>query len=199
MQTVHRRTRVMSGDAAPRRKVSASGHAEPMCDLPQFGGLDQLYREEAPRLARYFRRHVAGFDDVPDLVQETFARLVAAKASQTCRRPAAYLQRVARNLLVDRSRRPHTRLARFHVSIDDQCDLGVRPEQGQAIEADDAMRLYRQALAALPDRTRDVFILHRVDGLGYKAIGAQLELSVPTVQYHVAKALMHLDKAFDCE
>ncbi|MBD8621095.1 RNA polymerase sigma factor [Sphingomonas sp. CFBP 13728] len=119
---------------------------------------------------------------MPDLVQETFARLIAAKASETCRRPAAYLQRMARNLLIDQSRRPHTRLARFHVSIDHQCEVTGQPEQGHAIEADDALRMYGQVLAALPDRTRHVFTLHRVDGLGYKAIGERLGISVPTVQ-----------------
>ncbi|RZL80466.1 MAG: winged helix-turn-helix transcriptional regulator, partial [Sphingomonas sp.] len=45
--------------------------------------------------------------------------------------------------------------------------------------------------------TRHVFTLHRVDGLGYKAISERLGISVPTVQYHVARALMQLDKAFD--
>lgn len=187
---------VMSGNAAPRPQVRALDPTEPVSDPTQSVELDQLYRDEAPRLGRYFRRHARGFEDVPDLVQEAFARLVAVKATQTCRRPAAYLQRIARNLLVDRSRRSQARLARFHVSIDD-CNLGVLPEQGQVIEADDAMRVYAQALAALPDRTRSVFVLHRVDGLGYKTIGEQLGISVPTVQYHFARALMHLDKAFD--
>ena len=187
----------MSGKAAPKAQDRSFSYVAPVSDLPLPSDIDALYRAEAPRLARYFRRHARQTEEVPDLVQETFARLIAAKASETCRRPAAYLQRMARNLLIDQSRRPHSRLARFHMSIDDQCDVGVRPEQGEAIEADDAMRVYGQVLAALPDRTRIVFALHRVDGLGYKAIGEQLGISVPTVQYHVARALMQLDKAFD--
>ncbi|MBE2993006.1 RNA polymerase sigma factor [Sphingomonas sp. CFBP 13603] len=187
----------MSGKTAPIARNRNPLSADLASDLSGSGDLDALYREEAPRLARYFRRHARQTDEVPDLVQETFARLIAAKASETCRRPAAYLQRMARNLLIDQSRRPHTRLARFHVSIDDQCEVTGQPEQGHAIEADDALRMYGQVLAALPDRTRHVFTLHRVDGLGYKAIGEQLGISVPTVQYHVARALMQLDKAFD--
>ncbi|RZL74105.1 MAG: RNA polymerase sigma factor [Sphingomonas sp.] len=186
----------MSGKTAPKARGWASDHAKQLPDPPIPGGLDTLYREEAPRLARYFRRHVRQTEEVPDLVQETFARLIAAKASETCRRPAAYLQRMARNLLIDQSRRPDARLARFHASID-ECKMGVPPDQGQTIEAEDAMRVYGQVLAALPDRTRHVFILHRVDGLGYKAISERLGISVPTVQYHVARALMQLDKAFD--
>src|SRR3546814_10902814 len=60
-------------------------------------------------------------------------------------------------------------------------------------DLEDVMRAYRRALAELPDRTREVFLLHRVDELAYREIGEKLGISIPTVQYHVARALAHID------
>jgi len=166
----------------------------------QSEAIEVIYRREAPRLARCFRRHMrTGEEDVPDLVQESFARLAGARSRTALLQPAAYLQRIARNLLFDRSRRTEIRLARLHLPVDELAALAVPPEQAFALEAEQLMRLYRQAVAELPDKTRHAFLLHRIEGLGYKAIGAELGISVPTVQYHIARALVHIDRALERE
>lgn len=41
----------------------------------------------------------------------------------------------------------------------------IVPDQSHAIEAADVTRLYRRALEELPERTRTVFLLHRVEEL----------------------------------
>lgn len=158
--------------------------------------LDRMYREEAPRLARYFRRHRRD-DDVSDLVQETFTRLLSARVAVRCAKPRAYLQRIARNLLFDRSRQASSRSHLSCVEMSDQLGLSTPAEQSQAIDHADTMRLYRGALAELPARTREAFLLHRVGGFTYKEIAIRLGVSVPTVQYHIARALVHIDKALE--
>lgn len=45
-------------------------------------------------------------------------------------------------------------------------------------------------LLRLSERTRDIFLAHRVDGLSYQEIARQHQVSVSTVERHVAKALM---------
>lgn len=161
--------------------------------------IERLYAREAPRLTRFFRRSLGSAHDVPDLVQESFVRLIGAAGHRRAERSGAYLQRIARNLLFDRTRHAKARRSGFHVSFDETLGLSTEPEQGHALEADDVIRLYRAALAGLPERTRTIFLLHRVDGLGYKLIGERLGISIPTVQYHVAKALVQIDKALERE
>jgi RNA polymerase sigma-70 factor (ECF subfamily) len=111
--------------------------------------------------------------------------------------PAAYLQRIARNLLFDRSKRLEHRLEHRHVPIDRPTELSVEPDQEHWIEAQEVLLVYRRALDELPRRTRDIFLLHRMDDLTYREIGARLRISIPTVQYHVARALAHIDAALD--
>lgn len=159
--------------------------------------LEQVYRTEAPRLARYFRSRMPVADDASDLVQEAFVRFVGLAGRGALVHPAAYLQRIARNLIYDRSKRSEVRLARFHVPIGEGAEPAVPPRQTEGIEAEDLMRLYRQALDDLPPKTRNVFMLHRVEDLTYREIALRLGISVPTVQYHFARALAHIDAVLD--
>ncbi|WDF74223.1 RNA polymerase sigma factor [Novosphingobium sp. KACC 22771] len=161
--------------------------------------LSQLYAVEAPRLRRFFRARLRSGDEVGDLVQEAFARLVGAMAKDVPLRPAAYLQRIARNLLFNRFRQMETRRARFHLSFDDGYEHAIPPDQADRLELAEMMRIYRQALSELPDKTRQAFLLHRIEELTYREIGERLGLSIPTVQYHVARALAHIDAALEQE
>jgi len=157
-------------------------------------GLEAAYRAEAARLARFVRRRLPGREDAEDMVHDAFVRL-AASGPRDLKNPPAFLQRIVRNLLIDRSRR---RAARpLHLPATPDTDLPVLPDQSYAIEADDVKRQYRRAVDALPPRTRQVFLLHRVEELSYRDIARQLEISVRTVEWHVAQALLHIDKAIE--
>ena len=161
------------------------------------GGFDRLFREEAPKLARFFRRGGTHHDDVADLVQESFVRLVGATPEASVRTPQAYLRRIARNLLFDRSKRLSHRLAGMHVPYDEQCGPVLPPEQTQAIEARQTLMIYERALQELTPRTREVFTLHRDHERTYREIAAELGITVGTVEYHIARALVHIADTLD--
>lgn len=161
--------------------------------------VQQIYEVEAPKLQRYFQRRLRSRDDAGDLVQEAFVRLIGCMARTSLPRPAAYLQRIARNLLLDRYKRLESRLLAFHVPIGEDFEVAVAPDQAARIEVEDVMRIYRRALEELPHRTREIFLAHRVDELTYREIAEKMGISIPTVQYHVARALAHIDAALDQE
>ena len=78
-------------------------------------------------------------------------------------------------------------------------DIPVRPEQEDALAVADVMAIYRRTLDAMPERTRIVFLLHRVDELPYREIAVRLGISIPAVQKHVAKALERIATALQVE
>ncbi len=63
-------------------------------------------------------------------------------------------------------------------------------------EARDARRL-RRAFAKLEPRTREVFHLHRVEGLSCREIAARLGITAEAVERHVADALYELATRID--
>lgn len=158
-------------------------------------GIDRLFRAEAPRLLRFFRTRVRDSDIADDMVQETFLRLAASPRAGALHNPAAFLQRIARNLLFDRMKRSEIRLAAMHMPFDEDLDGGVPPDQEDGLEAEDLRAQYERAIATLSPKTREVFLLHRLDGLTYKEIHRHLGVSLGTVEYHMMRALAQIDRA----
>lgn len=169
-----------------------------MTDIARNSGepartLDALYRAEEPKLHRFFRRRLRSGEDAHDMVQEAFTRFAGIAANAMPDRPAAYLQRIASNLLIDLGRRAPL----WAEAI--ETEIPVRAEQEDAIAAADVMAIYRRTMDAMPERTRTVFLLHRVEELPYREIGARLGISIPAVQKHVAKALERIALALHVE
>lgn len=153
-------------------------------------GLEAAFRSERGRLLAYIRRRV-GIEAAPDLVQEVYVRAVGSPQSRDLANPAGFLQRIARNLLIDLARRSSTSAAAL-TPFDESRDAASPPEQEWGIEAADLLRTYQAALDGLPEKTRQVFLMHRVDEMSYKAIHKALGISVATVEYHMMKALTHI-------
>lgn len=113
----------------------------------------------------------------------------AAGSEQASRlaNPAAFVRRIARNLLIDRSRRRQTGVTVF--PLDEHRDIASPPEQMLELEAADLRRIYEDAVRSLPEKTRCVFLLSRDDELTYGQIGERLGITVATVQYHMVRAI----------
>lgn len=159
--------------------------------------LDLLYRDHASRLTRRVRARVGSTDEASDLVHEAFTRLLGVRAVERVRDPAAFLNRILRNLLIDRSRRLSARPQ--HVELDSGVEVGVPPTQSDAIEVEQMRDRYREIVASLPTRMREVFILHRIDGLSYREIALRLDISVRTVEWHIAEAIVRISRGLDGE
>lgn len=173
---------------------TAEGGAAGIDGSATDGGLDGLFRREAPRLTRFFRKRTGDGEGALDLVQEVFLRMLGAAPSQALRNPEAYLQRIARNLLFDRAKRVDTRMAVLHLPFDDATDVAVPADQETMIEARDRLDLYARAVDELATKTRNVYLLHRVEGLTYRQISARIGIGMSTVEYHIARALVHIDR-----
>jgi RNA polymerase sigma-70 factor (ECF subfamily) len=177
------------------------GSTSPAGDATDEGvhtlAIERLYRTAAPSLRHFFRHRTGDADAAEDMVQETFLRLSGSSRPDALRNPAAWLQRVARNLLFDRARRARAHGAPVHLPFDEVLLPQCPPEQALALEAEELRMRYEAALALLPARQREVFLLHRLDELTYREIASRLGITVATVEYHMGRALAHLDRMLD--
>ncbi len=69
------------------------------------------------------------------------------------------------------------------------------PEQN-LIHSDEQKKV-NQILQLIPYRSREIFILHKYNGLKYKEIAELLHISVNTVENHIVKALKILRKYYE--
>jgi RNA polymerase sigma-70 factor (ECF subfamily) len=141
------------------------------------------------RLRRQLMR-LAGSADVDDHLHTAFVKWEDYRERGEVRNPEAFLLRMAMNSAYDQHRRSRRRP---QVSILDETDLpDAAPLQDEAYAVRQRLDLVREGLSDLPHRTREIFLMHRLDGLKYTEIGARLGISASAVEKHVAKAMRHL-------
>lgn len=174
----------------------SSSRYPPVLEPARDGHFDQVYRKEQPRLKRFFDWK-AGPEVSQDLVQDVFARALSGNQRDQLENPTGYLWRIAQNLLVDTVRKRKRRPA--EVEFDEGLHSQPAPDQTAALEAAQLQRHYEKALTALPTRTREVFLMHRLDERTYKEIARALGITCAGVEYHMSKALIHLARQLGVE
>jgi RNA polymerase sigma factor (sigma-70 family) len=150
--------------------------------------LQALYREHVRELIAFARRRV-GDEASGDVVHDVFLRLATYGTPARLENPRAYLYRVTANAAHDHGRRVS---ARAEVSVPDETWQQLEsPLAGPESTAEQHSLLIGclAALDALPAPCRQVFLLHRIDGIPQAEIAATLGIPLRTVERHVAKAM----------
>lgn len=147
--------------------------------------------------ARYYRellnfcaRALQDRDAAADVVQETYARVLAAqKDGQAIHEPRALLHQSARNLIIDRHRRASLR---DHAELDalaeaDQPTAPAHQQPDEALASSQAIQAYIAAIENLPPRSREAFVLHIFDGLNHRQIAERMGISYSMVEKHIVR------------
>lgn len=188
-----------------------------MSQEPNDEELLVLYqRGDASAFARLLRRHrgplctflvrmLGDREKAEDLAQEAFLRIVkGAGAWEQKARFKTWLYTIARNLVVDQSRRDKFRRADSldapQANVEDGPALveqlpngGIGPERGA--ESARLRGVLAKALASLPEEQREVFILREQAGLAFKEIADAVGVNENTVKSRMRYALEGLRKS----
>ena len=159
------------------------------------------------RLPQYFRRlqilllrRGRSPHDAEDLIQQAFLRMQEyCERGGTVHKPEHFLVRTVLRLAINARRDEHRELY-----IDQDVEeltllIDTNPSPDEVLAADECLERMGRALQAVSQRTRDVFFMHRLDGLSYVQIAQQMHMSVSAVEKHVARALAALANIQDLE
>lgn len=142
-------------------------------------------------LHRFLRRRVAKVEDVGDLVQEVYLRMMRLQKTEMVRNPLAYIYGIASNVarefyMRERHRRIEFDSAAAQAALDESVSASVDRTGGFS------ERQVEEALASLSANRLAVLLLERRDGLSIEEIAARLGLSVHTVKKYSVEALAHV-------
>lgn len=139
-------------------------------DAEAFGALYDRYVDAVYRYVYYRVRNEAEAEDV---TSEVFFKALRAIPRYRPRQPfLAWLYRIARNAVIDRSRRARTQVGfEDAVAHPDASDV-VDPDAGLAALADASA--VREAIGRLTPLQQEVIVLRYVEGLDTKSIGRLL-------------------------
>ena len=143
-------------------------------------------------LLRYFYRRRLPDKDIEDAVQEVFVRLSKREGLADMANVSGYLFETAASVAIDYQRRAQVRLNHAHERYEDQIHALADHGSDVVIEGRQSIEVLLAALRELPERTRNAFLLVRLEHMRYAEVAARLGISVSAVEKHVLKAMAHL-------
>jgi RNA polymerase sigma factor (sigma-70 family) len=165
--------------------------------------ISETIEREKGRLRNFIRKRVPDRLDVEDVLQDVFFELVEAhRLMKPIEKVGAWLFEVARNRIIDRSRKKESRPPAMTPALrDDEHtdsisleDLLPSPDAGP--EAAYARGVLVDELAAaleeLPEAQRFVFVAHELDGRSFREIASETGVPVNTLLSRKHYAVLHL-------
>jgi RNA polymerase sigma-70 factor, ECF subfamily len=165
------------------------------------------YRKGDPaalgELVEKYRRPLFGFilnmtgtqTDADEVFQEVWLRVITRFSLYRPSSFAGWVMRIARNIIIDRSRRRKAVVSLDATNEEGSALVEVLPAQGPGPGAEaenrDLNRRLAEAVRSLPREQREVFVLRMQSGLSFKEIAAVQKVSINTalarMQYALAK------------
>lgn len=152
-------------------------------------------RQYRQPLIRYFVRRGVPEATAEDLAQDCFTRLFALASRDHIENLEAYLFRTASAVFADYVEYVQRRQASKHQSLDlEDFDTFATEAPGpdRVLEAKEGVARLRTVLLELKPRTREIFLLSRLDGLSYTQIAVSFGMTNRGVEWHMMEALKHL-------
>ena len=148
----------------------------------------EIVRDYSERVWWHVRRWVGSHEDADDLVQDIFLKIWNALPSFRGEAQLyTWVYRIATNEALNHLRREKVRAALRMSSLDDEMERRI--EHDPYFNGDAAERALSKAVAKLPAKQRQVFILRYYDDMSYEDMSAILGTSQGALKasYHIAQ------------
>ncbi len=186
----------------PPPPTNSQPNRPPLLSLPDAGltELSKWFTEEVrshePALRGFLHARFPGLREADDVVQESFVRVLRARATHGITNAKSFLFSTARNLALDLLRREK-------VIPFESIEVSALPfvlDQGRNA-ADhlchaEELHLLQAAIAALPSRCREVLALRKLHGLPREEIACRLGISPATVNAQIALGMLRCRRYF---
>ena len=149
---------------------------------------NEIVRDYSERVYWHVRRFVNNHEDADDLVQEIFLKIwTALPAFRGDAQLFTWVYRIATNETLNWLRREKVRSALRFTTID--AEMERRIDSDPFFDGDAADRALSKAVAKLPEKQRQVFVMRYYDELPYEEMSAVLGTSVGALKasYHIAQ------------
>ncbi len=149
-----------------------------------------IYDEFFPRIYRYCLRRIGSAQEAEDMTSLVFTRALAGLASYRGGSFAAWLFRIAHNVVVN-----HLRSRKFTLTLEEANQQPRRDEMlDHLVEAEEEQELSR-LISELPDDSRELLTLRLAGGLSAKEIGQVVGKSEGAVRVAIHRTIQQLRAA----
>lgn len=156
------------------------------------GALDHLMDRHWGHVVAYIERMADIPEAAQDIAQEVFLRLWQQRVDwHPTGSLRSFLLSVARHLLFNQDKK-RWREVRHLPSYRAELERRKQETPGESLDRAELRAAVHRAVASLPPRRREVFVLARIHGLSYKEIADVMEISPQTVANQLSAAVAEL-------
>ncbi len=163
-------------------------------------GLLGLYEEKRANLVRFFAARLNSRAEAEDLVQDLYIRLAGMESVGPIDNPSALLHRIGSNLMLDRLRSQKRATTRDNdwrsahtISVAGH-EIADEPPADEVVASRQRLKALVEAVEDLPEKTRQAFRLHKLEGHSHAETARRMGISVSTVEKHISAALKTLTR-----
>lgn len=146
--------------------------------------LERHYKE----LLAFFSHSLRDRDAASDVVQESYARVLALGRHTKIAEPRALLYRIGKNIVLDGVRRHKTEAKVLSTLAVFSSDCA--PSVEWQIDVRQRLERILSRLSSMPRRRRDAFILVRIYGYNHADAAARMNTTVASIEKHVVRAVV---------
>lgn len=174
--------------------MSDTAASYPVC--PSEALLTKLYCEHFKAVRSYLTRRLGCPESAGEAAQEIFVRLLLRPQLVPIENPRGFLLKAARNLTIDIMRAQGSVPVIESIDDHEQSLLDPVSDPARIAEARQRLKFLADGIGRLPRRCREVFLLHRFEGLAQRDIAQRLGIATKTVEASLARAMLHLRRCW---
>ncbi len=170
--------------------MTENHHSENTRSSAGLSSITQAFLENSAYLQSFLRHFLPRQQDVEDVAQEAYLKAYSVEQDKIIDHPKAFLFKIAKNIAINELTKKTRQVTQY---IEESKTLPVMVSTATTeneLEAQQTLGIYCEAVAALPERCRRVYLLRRVHGLRQKEIADSLGISVRAVQKHLQKGVL---------
>ena len=150
------------------------------------------YDDWAQPLFRFIFFKIKDKQWAQDIVQDAFVKYWDKMDTVQSGKEKSYLFTTARNLLFNTIE--HQKVVRRHQEASESPNPVSSPHYD--LEMSEFRKKLEDSIHALPDKQREVFLMHRIEGYKYKEISEILDVSQKAVEKRMSQALKALRQIY---
>ncbi len=152
---------------------------------------EALFKEHFKPLCFLAQRYVKDIDMAKEIVQDSFLAMWLKRDSIDVTKPLKpYLSTSVQNKCLNYLR--DSKKFDKDLLITEQLMTAGGEELSDSLVVKDIHKKIEEAVAELPEKCRQVFMMNRYEHLKYQEIADKLQISVKTVESQMSKALQHM-------
>jgi RNA polymerase sigma-70 factor (ECF subfamily) len=158
---------------------------------------DQVYELYSHKLFSFVFKILKNEAEADDIVQEVFVKIWESRWSLVdFKLLNSYIFTIAYNHSIDHIRKRISN-NKYLEHLKNSAVVNFTPTIISQIEFNELHNQVEKLIANLPERQKQVYLLHREEGLTYPEIAEKMGISKNTVENHMVKALKYLRQNID--